>query len=553
MFIELKKEHLKFTVTFILITISLFISGCATPVNKQNLDIDKLIEEENYEKVAIAFYLFGRDEEYKKSGDAREIYENALKLLAIHESDFHENDIPRLNKIWTALLSRYFFCSIEEQHPQIVDRVSKYILENTYDEVAKSIVGRIYEDKQYVFFQHCLIPVHLFYTGNFSHFKEATIKLNTLISNKKDQTSILTSPWYYTTDLMVDEAFVSIFLGYSMIQDGDLSGASIVQEEMENLYESPLIKTLLWGGDTLGIAKTERAMVLGFGAYGYSLLGQYNKSKKFFIEAISCLDDQDLKLFDRIVLSMLHAGYADCYLIPALDKININEGIQEIEKHFEKSEKILPNEFEITDFNKLADPNLEYGINLAKAYRLVTNAKYLFKIEKFNDSFFAAEKSLEYLKLTSPKQLTIDAIYYAVLSAVKENRLEDAEKIFSKYDGLLIGYRGFELWKLLYAYSLVYEKNGDITKALELAKKSVLVVEVFRRDRFPGLLQQVTFMEDKSLPYEQVINLLLQADMSETDREAEVFQYIEKVKIHSLLLLGDKDKPFAKNVITLNV
>ena len=60
----------------------------------------------------------------------------------------------------------------------------------------------------------------------------------------------------------------------------------------------------------------------------------------------------------------------------------------------------------------------------------------------------------------------------------------------------------------------------------------------FRQNQFP-ILQQVTFMEDKSLPYSQAIRLLFRAPVSKAEKAKDIFKLIEEMKSHSLNMTGD--------------
>ena len=65
------------------------------------------------------------------------------------------------------------------------------------------------------------------------------------------------------------------------------------------------------------------------------------------------------------------------------------------------------------------------------------------------------------------------------------------------------------------------------------------------------MMQQTTFMEDKALPYEQTILLLVKSKINETEKLNQIFYYIESVKIHSLLMSENRTNNFPENIASL--
>ena len=116
-------------------------------------------------------------------------------------------------------------------------------------------------------------------------------------------------------------------------------------------------------GGVFGIKPTERAMLLGFGAYGYSLFGRYQKSKSLFIEAMECLDEESLKKpFNSMIHIMLNIGYVNCYVIPTKE----NEDLRtEFLAHMDEAKRQL-SAFGAGNWERMKSPLYEYSVHIVE-------------------------------------------------------------------------------------------------------------------------------------------------------------------------------------------
>lgn len=283
-------NNIKTYIFFLLALAVFFTNGCVhisnKPEQEPHIDIDKLLEEGRFEELNLffgqvledsakpgkeldlrtrmqLFLIRGRILEYSKQFlAARKNYESALKLLDELERGGEKQYI--LEHLRIIMLARLCYCCIETGYTEFVETLTQYVLTCSIDKGDIWLTGEIDEEKQYSLLKHCLFITHLFHTGNHEQFKLVVNKLRSLICKKKQKNWIVTSPWEYFTEIKSDDAFISMFEAYSKMQDANLTEISSIQERWEDFYESKFTKILLWCGQTLGVAKSERAMLLGF-------------------------------------------------------------------------------------------------------------------------------------------------------------------------------------------------------------------------------------------------------------------------------------------------
>jgi hypothetical protein len=394
----------------------------------------------------------------------------------------------------------------------------------------RKIFGILSKDEQYILLQK-LTWVHVFFTNNNYSMFRVFSKCKILLEEKKKQ--FMLDPVEWVLNILMDETFIDMFLGYSKLEQGDLNEVYLLQKRLESVYGSIFTKTLLWGAETLNIFNTERAIIVGLGAYGYTILGQYNRSKIFYLKAIDSFGDKyPEKAFDRIIFGGLHLAYAYSYLIPTKSDYRMTE------KYLRKGIDIL--NFKLDDESKLQDDNAEFFHSIFGSGLHLAQAKLYCADKQWDKCFSEASYVIKYLDRASPKIITTEAMYLAFL-ADKENSdkhsVDELNKLYVKSLDNLKGYDGYELWKIHYIDSLLKERKGDTSGALSAAKQSVSYLEKFWNGRFP-LSQQVTFMEDKNIPYQRTIELLLKR--KNKNKTQELFEYIEKLKYHSVVVSSDE-------------
>jgi CHAT domain-containing protein len=448
---------------------------------------------------------------------AADIYERGIEFLK-SESTTEKLDLRVLYSLKAIFLYRLCFCCIQLGN---YHRVSQLTANYTCPELD--------DQEKYYLVKGCFSLVHLFHTGDYERMYEVlNVFRDTLRS--KERVSIL-HPFTYL-ERMLDEAFVNILLAYAQIHFGALDSASRLQYELERVYHKPYIKILLWGGQTLGVFRQERAIILGFGGYGYSLLGRYHKSQHFFLKALNCLNRQiSGSKRERLVLGGLHIAYADRYLIPM-------KKYRDADHHIRVGQNILNRIRYDQTLISLLDTDDFWLNHLFKPYGYLVSAKLNFREKRFENCLTDTREALKLLERASPKQLIVDAIYFGFLSKEEEPSGNKSTLDFGFFlkesKDKLEGYKGYEVWKIYYMKSLVYEQENALHKALEAAKQSLEIVEKFWLRRFPEITQQVAFMEDKTLPYTRTIDLLIRLELPPRKKQSEIFKYIEKVKSHSL-------------------
>lgn len=503
------------------------------------------------------YYFKAKLSEQKRNySEASKIYETALKYILWIEQNLTGLNLTVVNKNRAVIIERLCYCYIENKNEKQVEKLTQYVLETYYDKELMNLIGPLNEDKNYILLMNCFTIVHLMYTGDIKQFNAVMFTLEKLILKKKKETSIVLSPWDYVTDIMVNDTFISIFLAYGKLQSGDLSGVSKIQEMLEDQYNNVIYKSLLFGGKVFEVATTERATLFGFGAYGYSLLGQYNKSEQIYFEAMNSLGSTiENNSFNKLILAMLYVLYVDSYLIPTSGDLDNIEIRQKIDDYLIKSNSLLDKGFSINPYDKIMRSYVGYTINLIKTFNHITKAKFSFSYKDYDNCLYNAKEAISTMSRTTPKQLSIDAIYYSVICLLRQNRLTEADEVFNSlpWDSKeLENFDFFESWKLDYLRSLISEKKGNADFALKYSKKAVFTIEKFKKNKFFNMLQQITFIEDKSLPYELTIKLLFKSSLKDFEKKQQIFDLMERVKIHSIKLFRNDDVNISEKTLELN-
>lgn len=516
---------------FFVVAVALATASCAV-VDGQRKQFEKLINNNQYEKaeqmVDSRSKRVFNGRVYEIQGNYKEAYATYIKEL----ESLKNSNSKETYAIRAVLLKRMCYCILKNNGDYgYIDRLTEYVIQNetSKDIEMRRLFGNLDKDEQYVLLQG-LTLVHLFFTNNNKSLFKVFSKCKVLLEEKKKQ--FILDPIEWASNIFMDETFIDMFLGYSKLEQGDLNEVYLLQKRLESVYDSTLTKTLLWGAETLNIFNTERAIVVGLGAYGYTILGQYKSSKTFFLKAIDAFEDKyPEKAFDRIIFGGLHLAYAYSYLIPTKADYSLTE------KYLKKGTEIL--NFKIDNYSKLND-NVDFFHSMIDSGLHLANAKLYCANKQWDKCFSEASYVIKQLDRASPKTITTEALYLAFLSE-KENSskhsMEELNKLYAKSLDNLKGYDGYELWKMHYIDSLLKERKGDISGALSAAKQSVSYLEKFWNGRFP-LSQQVTFMEDKNIPYQRTIELLLKR--KNKNKTQELFEYIEKLKYHSVVVSSDE-------------
>ena len=104
---------------------------------------------------------------------------------------------------------------------RVVEKLTRYVIEPFDYKFGRTLVGELEGDEQYIILKHCFSVVHSFFTSNNRLLNEVCIKLDTLAKEKKKRKNYFLNPWSYVTEVLVDEAFISMLLSYSNMQLGE--------------------------------------------------------------------------------------------------------------------------------------------------------------------------------------------------------------------------------------------------------------------------------------------------------------------------------------------
>jgi len=493
----------------------------------------KVYYKDNDNKRLALYFYQGRILEIQNNyKDAYEFYRERFKLLK-------DIDSEKIYSLRGRILWRMCYCLIQVGNYDLVNKLTAFVLRNQEidSKDLNLIFGKISEDQQFILLVN-LSVVHLFYTNDIKQLLKVMEQCKKYTDQKKKEILFLLNPWNIL-EIMIDETFVNFLLGYAKLESAELTNVyEEFQVTLEENYNKPYIKILLWGGQTLGIFKYIRAIILGFSGYGYSLLGRYKDSQSFFLQAINCFDEDNLKnSLDRIYLGALHVAYAYAYLIP------MKENREDIIWHLKKGEELL--NISIDNWTRVTEDVTDMGYNFIKPGLHLVWANFYCSEKQWEKCYLESKESINLLDRASPKLLTTESIHFTFLSENKntyKHNIDELKQTYQKSLENLKGYDGYEMWKMYYIDSLIKEREGNLNSALESSKKSVLYLEKFWKSRFP-LSQQVTFMEDKSIPYQRTVELLLK--LKSIDMISEIFEYIERTKSHSLILSeGDSESSF---------
>lgn len=408
-----------------------------------------------------------------------------------------------------------------------VDRMTRCLLEPGFRSPEHPYLADLSPEERYYFLKNAFSIAHIFFTGDHRRYLAVMTVCKELLNRKDSAALRLLHPVHYLTDVLMDEVWVDLFIAYANLQSGDPAAFQRIQETYESMYENPAVRSLLWGADVLNLYPADRAILFGFGGYGYALLGRYRQAGEFFRSAVESLEGaSDGEWRHRVYLGGLKVARADAYFIPVgqgeAATRSLGQGIALLE-----STRAAP-------WAELLNPFGSWCRHWLLGYARMARAKFHFQERRWDTAFRDAREALALLDRSSPKQLVIDAAFYAFLAGRRMAEPVPLAPILDEVREKLMGYKGYERWKIQYLESLHRESTGDRAKALKATMASAATVEKFRRNRFPGLIQQVTFMEDKGLPYQRWIRLLLDSDLSEAERTRRVFAVIEENQLYSL-------------------
>lgn len=390
------------------------------------------------------------------------------------------------------------------------------------------------DEERYFLLKNVFSIAQIFFAGDHGRYLSVMNACKDILSRKDTAALRMFRPVHYLTDVLMDEVWVDLFIAYAKLQSGDLGAVHRIQETYERMYENPAVRSLLRGADLLKLYRADRAVLFGFGGYGYALLGRYERAGRFFRDAVSALEPvAPNRWHERVYLGGLKIARADAYLVPrgrdAEAERSLTDGVAILE-----ATRADP-------WAELASPMGSWSRGWLSGYARIARAKFHFRRERWDAAFRDARSALGSLDRTSPKQLVVDAAFYAYLSGRRMVDPVPLEPILAEAREKLAGFAGFEMWKIHYLESLHGESAGDMDGALAAIRAAAETVETFRKERFPDLIQQVTFMEDKGLPYQRWIRLLLKSRLPETERARRIFEVVETQKRHALELASPKE------------
>ncbi len=384
-------------------------------------------------------------------------------------------------------------------------------------------------DEQYIYLKDCFSIIHVVNTGDLSLSKEIFQKCDSLLDRGNLRMNVL--------EKLVDRTFVDIFLVYLDLNSGNIKAAEKLQNKLEKLYGNLFMKGLLLGGKVLGINKKERAILFSIAGYGYGQLGRYHDSAVFYKRARKILDGvkkQELNWLKGATDIL----YAHISLFPsnmlANAKEKISQGISKLKLDDTSSSSIYGSK--------------RFKNDIFIPYGQVVSAKCLYYEKKYDQCIEMANAAIIQSNNATPKFIILDALYYTALAQKKIGVVDNSilDSLVKGVEHRLDGYKGWDLWKLHYAKSVNFESKNHIDGAISSIRKAISIIEKLRENRFDLISQQLTFMEDKSAPYDRFIDLLRTYRLDDELSKYELFLAIEKMKVNSYITGASKKRKISK-------